>query len=66
MSKRVANTKDSTARKGRTRLGWRRAANKAAYEDTLRKKRMSEITKIPKRVSCWNRVKNYIRRKCGK
>ena len=66
MSKRVANTRATTARNGRVRRSWRYVANKAAFEDTQRKKRVSNITKITKRVSCWTKVKNYIRRKCGK
>ncbi len=66
MSKRVANTRATTARNGRIRFSWRRAANQAAFEDTQRKKRVSNITKPTKRISCWNKVKNYIRRKCGK
>ena len=66
MSKRVANTRATTARNGRIRYSWRRAANKAAFEDTLRKKRVASITNITKHVSCWQKVKNYIRRRCGK
>ena len=72
MSKRVANTKERTARNGRVRYGWSRAAKIAARAETVLKRKAVTRAMIPKSrpkikpVSLWNKVKNYVRRKCGK
>ena len=70
MSKRVANTKERTARNGRVRYGWSRAAKIAARAEVAlkRKAAIRPIRPRPKikPVSLWNKVKNYVRRKCGK
>ena len=74
MSKRVANTKERTARNGRVRYGWSRAAKIAARAEVALKRKAATRAMIPKPrprvkvkpVSLWNKVKNYVRRKCGK
>ena len=72
MSKRVANTKERTARNGRVRYGWSRAAKIAARAEVALKKKAAVRPMISKSkakvkpVSLWNKVKNYVRRKCGK
>jgi len=66
MSKRVANTRANTARKNRIRRSWRYYAHMAKKHGVEQKERVSDITRKPKQISLWKKIKNYVRRHCGK
>ena len=64
MSKRVANTKERTARNGRVRYGWSRAAKIAARAEVALKRKAAVRSMRPTRPklrpksSLWNQLKN--------
>lgn len=73
MSKRVANTKERTARNGRVRYSWHRANKIAARAEVALKRKVATKAIRPTRpklrpqpTSWWGKVKNYIRSRRGK
>ena len=66
MSKRVANTTEKTSRNKASRFNLRKRAILAKNERQRQHEAIADMTKPKQRVTCWNKVKNYIRRKCGR
>ena len=65
MSKRVANSRSHKARNGRTRYNWRKIQKARQMMDKKEITKDVEVMYLPK-ISLWQRIINYIRRRCGK
>ena len=65
MSKRVANTREKTARNGRIRHSHGRKINQSAQDRMDERTRIADITKIDPKLTIWTKIKNYFRRQHG-